>query len=628
MARHNPLTRKKKEEASHALATGQLDKAASLLEQLTTKDPGDVDAWIMLASIHGQQGNFDRVTDCCHKALSLNPAHPTANSMLGNIHAMQGRHKEAQSCYRRALMANPNDPGILNNLGNALYLAGDLEEAAVMLERVAQLKPDYADAHNNLGNIYKALNKNSEAIHYFQRALALNPQLFETGLNLGNIYNDRVGFPQAAEDCFRKALALKCDSIEAESGLANTLRFQGKNEDALALIRSAIEKRPYEYSAFAGEADLLERMGSHDEAYMKIRALLERDPGNAMGVDVLTRLCQRHDCCDEAVRLGETLTAGDALNDIGRQTLHFSLGKLHDKLGNYDVAFGHYARGNEMTSVPFDATGYEEKIGEFINAYSKEALEHLPKAGHGDTRPVFIVGMPRSGTSLTEQILASHPEVCGAGELNDINDLAAGLPRVVGGGKPYPACIECLNQLNVDQLASRYLDRLDGFSSTAARITDKMPHNFMNLGLIALLFPGARIIHCRRDPRDTCLSIYFQSFGWLHPYATDQSHLGLYYRLYHELMLHWEAVIRLPLMHVHYEEMVTDQERISRELVEFVGLNWDDRCLQFHRAKRTVATASYDQVRQPMYTKSMARWKHYEKHIGPLVEALGDVIDH
>jgi tetratricopeptide (TPR) repeat protein len=595
---------------------------------LTKKAPEDVDAWVMLASLHGRKGNMNDAEDCCHKALSINPSHPTANSLLGNVHAKKGRHSEAQSCYRKALAVNPNAPGVMNNLGNALYLAGDLEEAASVLERVARLKPDYPDAHNNLGNIYKALNKNSEAIFHFKRALALNPQLLEALFNLGNIYIDRIGYPQAAEDCFRKALALEPDNPEAKAGLASMLRFQGKYEDALELINSAIERDPENYSALAGKADVLERMGRHYEAYTIIRELLESDPNNPMGADILSRLCKRYECCDEAVRLGETLIAGDTLNDTGRQTLHFSLGKLHDKLGNYDAAFEHYACGNRMAGVPFDAAGYEQKFAETINTYSKEALEHLPKAGHGDTRPVFIVGMPRSGTSLTEQILASHPQVCGAGELNDMNDIAAGLHLTLGSIKPYPLCIRDLDQLHADQLASRHLDRLDGFSSTATRITDKMPHNFVNLGLIALLFPQARIIHCRRDPRDTCLSIYFQNFGWLHPYSTDLSHLGFYYRLYHKLMQHWEAVIDLPMMTVSYEEMVTVPERISRELVNFIGLDWDDRCLRFHTVKRNVATASYDQVRQPVYTKSMARWKHYEKHIGPLAEALGDGINY
>ena len=627
MPQKNLLIRKKREKAVKALQQGRTDEAAHLLEQYCKTTPRDTDAWVMLASIHGQQGNFDAVANCCRRVLSITPGHPVANSLLGNTLALQGDHATARDCYRKALSANPNDVGTLNNLGTSLYLAGELEEGAGILNQVVELKPDYADAHNNLGNIYKALNKNSEAIHHFQRALALNPQLFETWLNLGNIYSDRVGFPTAAEDCFRKALQLKPDSIEAESGLVSMLRFQGRLEESLAQIRTAIGKDLDDRTALAGEADILERMGEHDEAYAKVRNLLERDPGNAMATDVLTRLCWRYDCCDEAIQLGESLTASGTLNDTGRQQLHFSLGKLHDKLGNYDAAFEHYAQGNAMTDVPFDAAGYEEKFKALIRAYSSEALENLPRAGHGDSRPVFIVGMPRSGTSLTEQILASHPQVYGAGELNDINDITAGLPRALGSTRTYPDCLQDLNPLTVDRLSSRYLDRLDGFSTTAVRITDKMPHNFVNLGLIALLFPQARIIHCQRDPRDTCLSLYFQDFGWLHPYATDLAHLGSYYRLYQMLVRHWESVIDLPMMSVRYEKLVTDQERVSRELVDFIGLDWDDNCLQFHKAKRTVATASYDQVRQPMYTQSMARWKHYEKHIGPLIEALGDALD-
>lgn len=626
MARQNPLTRKKRDKAILALRQGRPDDAARLLEQYCQSDPADPEAWALLASIHGQQGRLDSVANLCQRALALAPAHPLANSLLGNIHALQGNHEAARACYRTALLGAPDDIGILNNLGSSLYLAGELEEAADIIGKVVKLQPGYADAHNNLGNIFKALNRNSEAIAHFQRALQLNPQLFETWINLGSIYSDRIGFPQAAEDCFRKALQLRPDSIEAEAGLANMLRFQGKLEDSLALIREALKKRPDDHSALAGEADLLERMGRHDEAYDRVNDLLGKDPDNAMAADVLTRLCRRYDCCDEAVRLAENMLADDALNDAGRQTLHFSLGKLYDKLEEYDAAFAHYSRGNAMTSAPFEVAAYEAVFSSIMQAYSREALHGMPTASHGDARPVFIIGMPRSGTSLTEQILASHPAVYGAGELNDINDIAAGLPGALGSTLPYPACIADLNELAVNELASRYLNRLDGFSRTATRITDKMPHNFMNLGLIALLFPQARIIHCRRDPRDTCLSIFFQSFGWLHPYATDLSNLGSYYRLYERLMRHWESIIDLPMLTVNYEDLVTDQERTSRELVNFIGLEWDDDCLQFHRAERTVATASYDQVRKPMYTRSMARWRNYESHIKPLVETLGDLV--
>lgn len=623
MPKQNVIVRKKKDKAVRAIKKGQISEAVRLLEQLTGMVPNDPNVWIKLASIHGQQGDFDAVAKCCRHALAINPRQPTAASMLGNTLALQGRHEEAKDCYRNALMANPNDPGVLNNFSNALYISGELEKAAKILSQVVKLKPTYADAHNNLGNIYKALNRSSEAIQHFQWALKLNPQLFETWLNLGNIFSDRIGFPEAAENCFRKALALKPDDIEAESGLTNMLCFQGRLDEALMLIHKSLVKQPNNFITLAQEADILERQGDFETSYKKVRTLLQQNATNAMAAGVLMRLCRRFDCCDEAIKLGEALINDDTINDTSHQTLHFELGKLHDKLRNYDQAFEHYRRSNEMTGAPFDAQGYQDKFRDIIQAYSKEALDRLPKANHGDSRPVFIVGLPRSGTSLTEQILASHPEIHGAGELNDINDIAAGLKTVLGSQKSYPYCIEDLTQIYADQLAGRYRERLDSFSKTAVRVTDKMPHNFMNLGLIALLFPQARIIHCERDPRDTCLSIYFQSFGWLHPYATDLSHVGFYYRLYHELMQHWKSDIGLPIMTVNYEDMVNDQERTSRKLVEFIGLEWDENCLKFHRTKRTVATASYDQVRQPMYTKSMARWKHYEKHIGPLLKALG-----
>ena len=610
------------QKAVTALQQGRLPEAATLLGRICKSSPGDARAWLLLASAQGQLGNLPAALDACRRALAINPGNARALSIQCNVQASLGQTDAALESYRKALEIAPGDPGILNNLGNALFLAGDLEEAARVLEQLIRLKPDYAEACNNLGNIHKALNRNNEAIQHFRRSITLNPGQFEVWLNLGNIYSDRVGFPEAAEECFRKALQLKPDSREAESGLANMLRFQGKLDASLAIMQKALDKDPADDTAMAGIADILERLGRYEEAYERVRTLLDRNTENAMAIDVLTRLCRRFDCCGEAIDIGERLLASDCLNPHGQQHLHFSLGKLLDKLAEYDRAFGHFRTGNEMGHVPFDPLEREALTSALIGAYSRDALTTLPKASHQDQRPVFIVGMPRSGTSLTEQILASHPEVHGAGELNDMNDISAGLPGMLGGGLKYPECVANLNPQVVNQLAQRYIARLDGFSKEARRITDKMPHNFINLGLIALLFPQARIIHCRRDPRDNCLSIYFQDFGWLHPYASRLEHLGHSYRQYQRIMRHWRTVLEVPMLDVPYEDLVADPEGISRGIVDYCGLDWDDRCLQFQESGRTVATASYDQVRQPIYTGSLGRWKNYERHIGPLIEAL------
>jgi hypothetical protein len=246
----------------------------------------------------------------------------------------------------------------------------------------------------------------------------------------------------------------------------------------------------------------------------------------------------------------------------------------------------------------------------------------MPRARVQSDRPIFIVGMVRSGTSLVEQILASHPAVYGAGELPDVTEITRALPGLLGTDDRYPEFLPILNQEAVDSMACRYLDRLNQIAPGAMRVTDKMPGNFMYLGLIELLFPGARIIHCMRDPVDTCLSAYFQDFSNNHPYAYDLSNLGAFYRGYLKLMAHWRKVLHLPLLEVRYEDLVADQERISRTLIEFCGLEWDSRCMQFHDSRRFVETASHDQVNRPLCHHSIARWKNYERHLAPLLAEL------
>jgi hypothetical protein len=232
------------------------------------------------------------------------------------------------------------------------------------------------------------------------------------------------------------------------------------------------------------------------------------------------------------------------------------------------------------------------------------------------------VGMPRSGTTLVEQILASHPQVYGAGELNVIGDAVQSIDRLSGNKIHYPSNLDGLESELLDDIANCYLEKLKALDAEAMRVTDKHPINFLHLGLIALAFPDAHVIHCTRDPRDTCLSIYFQAFSPANSYASNLEHTGFYYRLYEKLMRHFKEVLSISVLDVTYEDLVINQEQVSRKLIDFVGLDWHERCLAFHQTSRYVATPSYDQVREKMYTSSIGRWRRYEKYLAPLLKAL------
>jgi tetratricopeptide (TPR) repeat protein len=337
---------------------------------------------------------------------------------------------------------------------------------------------------------------------------------------------------------------------------------------------------------------------------------------------VMGRICKQINKCEEAVDYIEACLEEPSTPRSTRMTLHFTAGKILDRLDRYDEAFAHYRAGNDLVTHLYDAVGNAQLIYNLIKTFTPAFFMGKCRASISDKQPIFIVGMPRSGTSLTEQILASHPQVYGAGELLTMTNIIQQFRHLLSCTKPFPACIDRLQQEHVDKMASQYIDHITQISGSAEFVTDKFPHNFYALGLIQLLCPNAKIIHCRRDPMDTGLSIYFQNFFDEHDYAKDLFNIGIHYHQYKCLMEHWKQSLSIPILEIDYEELVTHQEAVTRRMLAFCGLEWDPACLDFHRSSRHVSTASYEQVRQPIYSKSIGRWKHYEKHLGQLLEGL------
>jgi hypothetical protein len=315
------------------------------------------------------------------------------------------------------------------------------------------------------------------------------------------------------------------------------------------------------------------------------------------------------------------LPRGDEAN------LRFAAAELLDTSGRYDEAFAQAARGNALSAMPHDPAAVTRQFDELIEYFTPERLRCLPRAVYRREKPVFIVGMPRSGTSLLEQIVASHPAVHGAGELDFMPRVYRGTLDMLGAkAGEYPRCLDRLTIGSADGMAQIYLEPLNALAPEAQRIVDKMPLNFMHVGLIALLLPEARVIHCRRDPLDTCLSCYLTPFATPHPYKNDLAHLGSFYGDYRRLMAHWQAVVPLPMLEVNYEEVVADPEGQARRVIEFLGLSWDERCARAHEIRRPVGTASVQQVRAPVYRSSVQRWRNYEGRLEALKAALAGAI--
>ena len=606
------------------LDQNQLHDAATLAARLCDTDSGDWEAWHLRGLSCARLGDMDQAQAAWQQALSLNPDSADAHFYLANVHVRRGERVQAAAHFREAARLRPGDVNALNNLGTVLSELNQLDEAAQCYAAVLSLTPN-AVTHFNLATVRMRQQRLEEAVQHFRQALALDPGRVEICNNLGNALKYMGRFDEA-EAAYREALRLKPDNPFAYANLAAMMTELGRLDEAQANYRRALDLDPGYRKVAVGLAGIHEKQGRFDRAYEQLQPFLASGDVDADVALVFAALSRPLGRRDEAIAVLEGLLGGQgpALDVHNRVSLHFALGRLYDAAADYERAFEHYRRANTLSDRRFDTAAHARHVEALMATFTPAFMASAPRAANHSQRPVLIVGMPRSGTSLVEQILASHPAVFGAGELEEMHAIVADLPHAIGSHMPYPECLASLTQAHCDALAQRYLDHIDGLApADALRVTDKMPSNFLHLGLIALLFPEARVIHCIRNPLDTCLSCYFQHFAaGAVPYAYDLTHVGAFYHQYLRLMDHWRRVLDLHMMEVVYEDLVAHQETVSRSLVEFCGLEWDARCLRYHETPRVVATASYDQVRQPLYDRSVGRWRHYAPYLDALRTAL------
>lgn len=512
-----------------------------------------------------------------------------ALQLLQRGHALQqaGKLKEAEYFYQLVLRDNPDHPEALNLLGTLASKAKNHGIAIECLTKAVEAQPKNIFYRNNLGYCLNAAHKAREALPHFQKAIAANPRMVEPVVGLGHSYR-LLGEGEEAEKALRRAMQIAPGKARIKSSLAEVLIDLGRMKEAAEIFRSILAADPKNIPAIVGLASAREAGGEEGD--------LERF---------------------------EYALKDQSLEAEKRVALHSALGQIYDQMKKPQEAFPHFIKSNELDKSDFNLTSFRRQIDDIIELFTP--FFFLSKNGFGSSseRPLLVVGMPRSGTTLTEQILSSHPLVEGAGELSEIKKLHDS----IGHSSQWRQKLTRLTDRKCKELADLYLKELDRHSRSAPRVVDKMPHNFMMLGFIALLFPRARIVHCRRDPMDNCVSIYTHRFNKAHGYSTDMKILGLYYREYRRLMDHWRKVLPLQMFELQYEEMIADQEAMSRKLIDFAGLEWDDACLSFHETERTVRTLSRWQVRQPIYTSSVKRWKKYDEFLGPLKEGLGDLVD-
>lgn len=577
-------------------------------------------------------GELDRAAAALERAVAQAPRYAEAHLNLGNLHRRRGEREAAIACYRRALACNADLIEARNNLGTLLLEMGDAAGALPLLEAALARRPGDPQLLNNVGAARRALGRD-DAIDSFREAVARRPADAKALTSLAEILLEK-GYPGEAVGCFEQAVAAEPGNpihrINLGAGLIAAQRF----DEARRCLEAVAAAHPSEAGAPRELGRMAAILGRFDEAVAALEQARRIDPDSP---EVLAALIEqkRGATTAEEQALAERFADRADLAPRLRVQLHFALGKALEAQHSYAAAFHHLAAANRLSREQlarqgkgYDPAARERLVDGIIRHYDAAFVaRHAP---HGNTSelPVFIVGMPRSGTTLCEQILSSHSEVHGAGELHDIGDIATVVDQLWQEGAAADGQAG-IPPDNLAAMAERYVETLRAKAPGASRVVDKLPLNFQHLGLIAALFPRARIVHCRRDPRDTGLSCFAQNFVKGLDWSFDLASIGHFYRQYRRLMAHWQAVLPTPILAVDYEELVADVEGVSRRLIEFCGLSWEDSCLDFHRSVRPVYTSSLQQVRQPIYRSSLGAWRRYEQELQPLVAALeaGDRAD-
>ncbi|MDX2427466.1 MAG: tetratricopeptide repeat protein [Xanthomonadales bacterium] len=635
---------------------GRLSEALTQGKALSGSYPGDPTVHNIMGVINARIGQAELALACYDRALAIKPDFAEVHNNRGNVLNRLGQNAEAIASFRKALQIKPEYAEAHNNLGVALYDAGELDQATASYREALTVRPSYAEAQNNLGNALADLGQPEIALASFSAALQLNPRYFQAHYNRGNVLRS-MGRHDEAIDSFNSAIGLRPDYAEAFNSLGNTLNEQGKHPQAIDNLTRAIQLRPDYSEAHCNLGNALSDSGRPDEALPSYRTALQIKPGFAEAQcclgNALNDLGRREEAIDSYCRALELesdhaaafntlsqiktyerddpqidqmqkLLANPDLSETKAMHLGFALGKVHDDLGDVDQAFKHYQEGNRLKKktlgyhISSDQARFKQ-IKLLFSSYTQKPGQGIESGSDFKKQPIFIVGMPRSGTTLVEQILASHSGVFGAGELETLGRTMNPLLRekALGGQSE-------LGETDLVNLRNSYLEEINQLPGSEPFVTDKMPINFRWVGFLLLAMPGVKVINLRRDPAAVCWSIFKHHIGGGgNAYSYDILDVAEYYNLYADLMEFWRQAFPDQIYDLDYESLTENQEQETRHLLEYCGLDWEDQCLDFHKTRRSVQTLSARQVRKAMYTGSSRVWRKYETHLQPMLEALG-----
>jgi Tfp pilus assembly protein PilF len=614
--------------AAALLEAGLYLEGESLARRLIERFPTAGIAWRALGHALQRQGKDAR--QAAFKACELLPHDAGAFIDLGVAFQYCGQLDNAAAAYQQALQRKPDSAEAHSNLGNVLKDLGQLDAAAASIRRALAIRPDMADLHNNLGNVLADQGQLDEAIAGYRRALQLKPDLCGAHNNIGLAMQGLERFDEAVAS-YRSALQISPDFAEAHSNLGNALLDLGRLAEALTCYQRALQLQPNYADAHGNLGSLLMHLGRIADGERHLSTAIALSGGDARSLATALAYLPYRKEDPRFQRLESVYGRRESLRKPDRIKLSVAMGQAMESVGEYALAFNAYTEGNRLNhqAHPFDERAADARLDKSRRVFMPELFARFAamRSGLSDAEqepvPIFIVGMPRSGTTLIEQVLASHPAIFGAGELRKLGELAQRAEAISLDVRDGEATLQTLRALGRE-----YLEHVRGLAAGRRYVTDKMPDNYQLLWLIRLMLPNAKIIHSLRDPLDTCFSCFALQFASGHEYSYELGMLGRHYVRYRRLMRHWQTALPAGCMlEVRYEDNVADPERQARRMLEYLGLAWDPACLRFHQTERTVSTASAAQVRRPMYGDSIARWKRFKPFLQPLLQAINDAGD-
>jgi tetratricopeptide (TPR) repeat protein len=637
---------------------GLRDEALNAVREAIRLNPDNSNYYCNLGEMERQAGHLDAAANALNRAIAIDPDCVQAHNNMGIVQYDRREFSGAADSYRKAIALKPDHAEAYNNLGNALRALGQPNEAIVEYENAIEHRENYAEAYNNMGVMLREMQKFDEAEMAFRRAVGFRPNYIDATNNLANLlifhkrYDDALrllgdllrvhpkdpqtlvnvartqlmrGSNQQAEGAVTALLKEDPDNIDALNLYGQICHETDRFDEALKSFEHVLSLRPDDLEALNFYGIILKSVGRLDDARNAFIKALEIQPralgaySNIVDLEKFTP--------DNPLFVAMSQMVARAKNPEHERfmAMHFALGKAYDDMQEFDKALHHFGIGTrlkraQLTYNEADVFSFFDEIRETFN---EEYFKNRPFEGVQTTLPIFIIGMPRSGSTMTEQIIQSHPDVYGAGEIKTLSACIGAVRMKYPNLPKFPAMARIMRPTQFAAIGERYLKAVGSYSPDAKRVTDKLLTNYYFAGLLNTLFPQAKIIHTMRSPVDTCLSSYTKLFKDDMPHSYDFRDLGRYYGKYYELMAHWRKV--LPpgaMLDVQYEDVVADTETKAKEIIAFLGLEWDERCLKFHESDRPVKTASVSQVRRPLYTSSVERWRRYGPGLDPLVDAL------